>query len=86
MHLFDRTIDPFDYFSFLTHKFKSPAQTVTIKFKAYFIYADASGDNCPKSGTYKVVGPNGEDMGKLYMNEGETFPPTQQSGCYYEQV
>ena len=45
-----------------------------------------SGDNCPKSGTYKVVGPNGEDMGKLYMNEGETFPPTQQSGCYYEQV
>ena len=45
-----------------------------------------SGDNCPKSGTDKVVGPNGEDMGKLYMNEGETFPPTQQSGCYYEQV
>lgn len=40
-----------------------------------------SGDNCPKSGTYKVVGPNGEDMGKLYMNEGETFPPTQQSGA-----
>jgi len=42
-----------------------------------------SGDNCRKSGNYKVVGPNGENMGTLYMKEGDTFPPTQISGCYY---
>ena len=45
-----------------------------------------SGDNAPHSGTYKVLGPNGEEMGRVYMNEGETLPPTQQSGCYYEKV
>ncbi len=43
-----------------------------------------SGDTAPKSANYKVVGPNGESMGCVYMKEGETLPPTQISGCHYE--
>ncbi len=43
-----------------------------------------SGDTAPKSANYKVVGPNGESMGTVYMKEGETLPPTQISGCHYE--
>lgn len=43
-----------------------------------------SGDTAPKTATYKVIGPDGRVMGSVYMREGETLPPTQQSGCHYE--
>ena len=34
------------------------------------------GDTVPKSCSYTVVNEQGEVIGKVYMNEGETFPPT----------
>ena len=43
-----------------------------------------SGDTAPKTANYKVIGPDGREMGSVYMREGETFPPTQMSGCHYE--
>ncbi len=42
------------------------------------------GDTVPKSCSYTVVTDEGEVIGKVFMNEGETFPPTQVSGCHYE--
>ncbi len=42
------------------------------------------GDVCPKTGAYKVVDEDGKTVGKIYVGEGETMPPTQQSGCHYE--
>lgn len=43
-----------------------------------------SGDTAPKSANYKVIGPDGQVVGNVYMREGETLPPTQMSGCHYE--
>ncbi len=43
-----------------------------------------SGDNAPKSGTYKVVDQNGRVQNTVDMREGETLPPTQSSGYHYE--
>lgn len=43
-----------------------------------------SGDTAPKTCSYKVVTEKGETVGHVYMNEGETLPPTQMSGCHYE--
>lgn len=43
-----------------------------------------SGDTAPRSANYKVVSPDGQVIGNVYMKEGETFPPTQISGCHYE--
>ena len=43
-----------------------------------------SGDTAPKTANYKVIGTDGREMGSVYMREGETFPPTQMSGCHYE--
>lgn len=43
-----------------------------------------SGDNAPKTGTYKVIDPNGRVIGSVHMKEGETLPPTDMSGCHYE--
>ena len=43
-----------------------------------------SGDTAPKSANYKVVSPNGDVIGNVYMREGETLPPTRISGCHYE--
>ena len=43
-----------------------------------------SGDMAPKSANYKVIGPDGQVVGNVYMREGETLPPTQMSGCHYE--
>ncbi len=40
-----------------------------------------SGDTAPKSANYKVVSPNGDVIGNVYMREGETLPPTQISGA-----
>ena len=49
-----------------------------------------SGDTAPRSANYKVVSPDGQvignmqNIGNVYMKEGETLPPTQISGCHYE--
>ncbi len=43
-----------------------------------------SGDTAPASANYKVIGPDGQVVGSVYMREGETLPPTQMSGCHYE--
>ena len=42
------------------------------------------GDTAPKTCSYKVVNEKGEVVGNVYMNGGETLPPTQMSGCHYE--
>jgi hypothetical protein len=43
-----------------------------------------SGETAPKTGSYKVFGPDGNVIGNVYLNKGETLPPTQVSGCHYE--
>ncbi len=43
-----------------------------------------SGDTAPKSGSYKVIGKNGEVVNTVQMEKGDTLPPTQQSGWHYE--
>ena len=43
-----------------------------------------SGDTAPKTANYKVIDQNGKVIGSVHMREGETLPPTQQSGCHYE--
>ena len=42
------------------------------------------GEVCPKTGSYKVVNTNGEVVNTVYIGKGETMPPTQYAGCYYE--
>ena len=42
------------------------------------------GDICPRTGAYKVIDRDGKTVGKVYVGEGETMPPTQSSDCYYE--
>ena len=42
------------------------------------------GDTCPRSGRYNVIDGNGKVVNSVYVNEGETMPPTQQSDCHYE--
>lgn len=43
-----------------------------------------SGDTAPKTATYKVIDADGRMVGSVHMQEGETLPPTQKSGCHYE--
>ena len=43
-----------------------------------------SGDNAPRSGSYKIVDAQGRTVNTIYIAEGETMPPTQTSGCHYE--
>ncbi len=42
------------------------------------------GDICPRSGSYKVIDSDGDVVNTVYVDEGETMPPTQKSDCYYE--
>lgn len=42
------------------------------------------GDICPKTGAYKVIDGQGKVVNTVYVGKGETMPPTQYSGCYYE--
>jgi hypothetical protein len=42
------------------------------------------GDTCPKSGSYKVIDKSGKTINNVWVSEGETMPPTQQSDCHYE--
>lgn len=41
------------------------------------------GDIVPMSCEYKAYDENGNDGGKLYLEEGKRFPATQHSGSYY---
>ena len=43
-----------------------------------------SGDIAPRAGSYKVIDTQGKQINKVYVNEGDTMPPTQISGCHYE--
>lgn len=42
------------------------------------------GETAPKTGSYKVVNENGREVNRVYLNEGDTFPPTSCSQCHYE--
>lgn len=42
------------------------------------------GDICPRSGAYKVVDEDGKQQNVVHIQEGETMPPTQESGWHYE--
>jgi hypothetical protein len=43
-----------------------------------------SGEIAPRAGSYKVVDSQGKVINKVYVNEGDTMPPTQISDCHYE--
>ncbi len=43
-----------------------------------------SGEYAPKAGTYKVKNKSGKTMNEVELKSGDTFPPTQTSGCHYE--
>lgn len=44
-----------------------------------------SGDTVPKSTDYKCYDKKGRSDGKsTYLEKGETFPPTQHEGAYWE--
>ena len=42
------------------------------------------GDICPRSGSYKVIDSDGDVVNTVYVDEGETMPPTQKPDCHYE--
>ncbi|MBQ1269938.1 MAG: YjzC family protein [Clostridia bacterium] len=42
-----------------------------------------SGETAPKTGNYKVLNKEGREVNSVYLNEGDTFPPTSCSNCYY---
>ena len=42
------------------------------------------GDIAPKSSNYKVISKEGYKVNTVYVDAGNEFPPTQQSGYYYE--
>ena len=42
------------------------------------------GDIAPKSSNYKVISKEGYKVNTVYVDAGNKFPPTQQSGYYYE--
>ena len=42
------------------------------------------GDTWPKSGYYKVLDAKGNLINTVYVDEGESMPPTQYSHCHYE--
>lgn len=42
------------------------------------------GDTAPKSGSYKVVDDTGRVVNHTEVSQGQSLPPTQQSGWHYE--
>ncbi len=42
------------------------------------------GDVCPRTGAYRVVDGEGRVVNSIFVGEGETMPPTQNSHCHYE--
>ncbi|MDD3831199.1 MAG: hypothetical protein PHW00_00830 [Clostridia bacterium] len=43
-----------------------------------------SGDTAPQTGTYRVCDKSGKVMNTAQVRKGQTLPPTQASGWYYE--
>ena len=43
-----------------------------------------SGENAPKSGSYKVVDSKGKTQYTVNVDKGETMPPTQSAGNHFE--
>lgn len=43
-----------------------------------------SGENAPKSGTYKVVDSKGKTQYTVNVDKGDRMPPTQSSGNHFE--
>ena len=41
------------------------------------------GENCSQTGNYTAYSENDEIIGNVYLEEGQTFPPTQYEGGYY---
>lgn len=42
------------------------------------------GEMAPRTGNYNVVDANGEKVNTVFMNAGDTMPPTQSSDYHYE--
>ncbi|MEG1528694.1 MAG: hypothetical protein RR248_06095 [Clostridia bacterium] len=42
------------------------------------------GDTAPQSGSYRVCDRNGKMVNTVTIKRGQTLPPTQTSGWYYE--
>lgn len=42
------------------------------------------GEMAPRTGNYNVVDANGEIVNSVFMNQGDTMPPTQSSDYHYE--
>lgn len=43
------------------------------------------GEDVPETGDYRTYDRNGKkSKGQTYLEKGETFPPTQHEGSYYE--
>ncbi len=42
------------------------------------------GEMAPRTGNYNVVDANGEVVNSVFMNQGDTMPPTQSSDYHYE--
>ncbi len=64
------------------YNLRSPCHTVTVDGGRIMRYN--CGETAPKTGSYKVVNENGREVNRVYLNEGDTFPPTSCSECHYE--
>ncbi len=43
-----------------------------------------AGEECPKTGLYRLVGADGRIVGRIYVGAGEPFPPTAAKDLHYE--
>ena len=60
----------------MTHKFSFPSHTAGMRLNC--------GDVCPRTGAYKVIDGEGRLLNTIYVGEGESMPPTQDTNCHYE--
>ncbi|MBE7090775.1 MAG: YjzC family protein [Clostridiales bacterium] len=67
---------------YVRYTFSSAAHTIGVNGGIVMRYN--SGETAPKTGSYKVVNENGREVNRVYLNEGDTFPPTSCSQCHYE--
>ncbi len=66
------------------HGYNILSATHTVSVNGGIAMKFKSGETAPKTGSYKVVNENGREVNRVYLNEGDTFPPTSCSDCYYE--
>lgn len=57
----------------------------TIKTGGFMEKKFIPGEDVPETGDYRAYDRNGKkSKGQTYLEKGETFPPTQHEGSYYE--